>query len=348
MKERPMLFNGEMVRAVLDGRKTQTRRVCKKAHSKHDGPADAVHLDGAGTGWIAWWGKGPHSAEFTVRAYPGADGFPCPYGVPGDRLWPAMEIPSLGRNYCADTFGTIWSRARDGVTWRRLKGSPTSKGYLCVTPAVDGTYKTRLVHRLVAEAFYEYEPRGLKQVRHLDGSKLNNAPENLDWGTQQDNWSDRLVHGRGVGENHHSAKLTSAQADEIRKSDSSQKYLSAQYKVSQATVWGIKNGCCWCENPKSRPPNMPRWASRITLEVVSVRVERVKDIHPADCLAEGTEFTSSAYGSWFSGDWESFCEHEEEAVRHDFSVLWDSINAKRGYSWDTNPWVWVVEFKVIK
>lgn len=65
---------------------------------------------------------------------------------------------------------------------------------------------------------------------------------------------------------------------------------------------------------------LPRWASRITLEVVSVRVERVQSIAALDAAAEGTTHSG-------------------------FRLLWDSLNAKRGYGWDANPWVWRIEFR---
>ena len=73
---------------------------------------------------------------------------------------------------------------------------------------------------------------------------------------------------------------------------------------------------------------MPRWASRINLEVVSVRVERVQDITEDDAMAEGVGRTAGYMGH-----------------RMCFKTLWDSINFKRGYGWDLNPLVWVVEFK---
>lgn len=75
--------------------------------------------------------------------------------------------------------------------------------------------------------------------------------------------------------------------------------------------------------------HMPGWASRIQLEVLSVKVETVQDITDEDIVAEG----GFVYGS---GAWEWFIP------------LWNSINEKRGFGWDTNPWVWVVEFKVIE
>ena len=83
--------------------------------------------------------------------------------------------------------------------------------------------------------------------------------------------------------------------------------------------------------PKKWRPSifMPRWASRITLEVVSVKVERVQDITTNDAMSEGVDTSKHVMG-----------DHCPEFMR-----LWDSMNAKRGYGWDVNPWVWVVEFR---
>ncbi len=326
MTERPILFNGDMVRALLDGSKTMTRRVVKPQPTPYerDGVPERFY-----TGWEWPYAKGQSMVDVREAACLG------PYGRPGDRLIPAMEIPSLGRNYCADTHGRIWSRARDGQTWRILKGSPTSKGYLSVTPAVDGRYKTRLVHRLVAEAYYGYEALGLKQVRHLDSDQLNNEPDNLDWGTQQDNWSDRLVNGVSLGEDHHAAKLTADDAAKIRQSDLAQRTLAAVHDVAQSTIWGIRNHKTWVKNPVATPPNCPRWASRITLEVTEVRAERVQDTSAEDIAAEGV--TPVAHGT-DPGD-------AEDALQWAFELLWNSINQKRGFGWDTNPWVWCVTFK---
>jgi len=78
---------------------------------------------------------------------------------------------------------------------------------------------------------------------------------------------------------------------------------------------------------------MPRWASRITLEIVNVRVERVRDISEEDAWSEGV---GGGQLSRFDID-----------GRILFKSTWNSINAKRGYGWDANPWVWVIEFKRI-
>jgi hypothetical protein len=80
---------------------------------------------------------------------------------------------------------------------------------------------------------------------------------------------------------------------------------------------------------------MPRWASRITLEIVNVRVERIQDISGDQCTLEGIQVA-----------WSDPNNSLQEKMA--FKALWDSINAKRGYSWEVNPWVWVIEFKRLK
>lgn len=75
---------------------------------------------------------------------------------------------------------------------------------------------------------------------------------------------------------------------------------------------------------------MPRWASRITLEVTGVRVERVQDISRDDMVAEGVEPEPTHGGVAYSVA--------------PFADLWDETNGKRA-PWESNPWVWVVEFR---
>ena len=103
---------------------------------------------------------------------------------------------------------------------------------------------------------------------------------------------------------------------------------------------------------KRRPSiHMPRWASRILLEITAVRVDRLQDISEADAVAEGCRpdaglhgdddmavyFTSQA----FDNAAVRICATPMPVVR--YAVLWKSINGAG--SWAANPWVWVVEFK---
>ena len=78
MKERPILFSGPMVRAILEGRKTQTRRIVKvRGGLEYIGPKGCEHEPDS-------WGY-PHPCDDGYLTL--ADGIKCPYGKPGDRLW---------------------------------------------------------------------------------------------------------------------------------------------------------------------------------------------------------------------------------------------------------------------
>jgi len=332
MKSSPILFSTPMVQAILADKKTQTRRGITKHRSGPCQSALKKDLD---------WNSGliyinnPFGIKLLSKIDSTVHRVLPPYEV-GDQLVPAVNIPSLGRMYCVDVFGRIWSRARNGRDWRILKGSPTDRGYLCVTPAVNGKYKTRLVHRLVTEAFYGISGNK-QQVRHLDGNQLNNAPENLDYGSQQDNWTDRKVHGGGIGEKHHAAKLATQDVQNIRSSQESQRSLARKYNVSQSLIWGIKNNTIWKSDYRANSPNIPRKFSRITLEVTGVRAERLLEITEEDAMAEGVSLPfrgEAAPRQKFPGPVELFRE------------LWEKINGSG--SWEANPWVWKISFKRIK
>lgn len=198
MKERGLIFNGEMVRAILDGRKTQTRRIMKNqpAGDFPQTPALIRNVVGAG---FQWYG---HYGESGI--------FNCPFGAVGDRIW-----------------------VRE--TWAEAGASaPDLKLYRANYP--------------------EHVP-----------THYENVPP----------------------------------ADEIR----------------------------WTPSI-----HMPRWASRLTLEITGVRVERLRDLNEEDAKSEGITPPS---GGVLPG-WE---------YRINFRELWMSIYG--AYNWEANPWVWVIEFKVV-
>jgi len=75
-----------------------------------------------------------------------------------------------------------------------------------------------------------------------------------------------------------------------------------------------------------------REASRIFLEIDEVRIERIQDITGNDVKSEGVEFPDATFIEKVGDRWNTF------------QTLWDSINSKRGFGWDKNPYVWVVKF----
>jgi hypothetical protein len=95
---------------------------------------------------------------------------------------------------------------------------------------------------------------------------------------------------------------------------------------------------------------MPRWASRITLEVTGVRVERLQDISEEDALAEGIEpprcplCNYTLFDCQIHMDHHLCCKTEPASAIPVFAGTWDEINGKRA-PWESNPWVWVVEFR---
>jgi hypothetical protein len=203
MKERPILFSGEMVRAILKGRKTQTRRVAK--FPKPIKPMKVISDFFKGRLCLSAWYGGRDDSSVITRF--------CPYGVPGDRLW-------------------------------------------------------------VREAF---------------------------WNSRGD--------------------------------DSMPTYYKADQHDLLPGIRGYHDG------PWKPSIHMPRWASRITLEITEIRAERIQEISPADCIAEGIGmFEDFKSRPALSGD---------EKIKNTFRGLWDSINKKRGYRWGTNPWVWALTFKRI-
>jgi hypothetical protein len=109
------------------------------------------------------------------------------------------------------------------------------------------------------------------------------------------------------------------------------------YKADSAYDYERENGKVYSDEQKAwypyrwrSPFHMPRRLSRITLEITGVRVERLQAISEADAMAEGMDAKP---------------EPDLSLNRGRFALLWESINGPG--SWDANPWVWVIEFKLL-
>lgn len=105
--------------------------------------------------------------------------------------------------------------------------------------------------------------------------------------------------------------------------DGNENPMKTFYRADGHIYWEVDGE--WCNTPWKPSIHMPRWASRITLEITNVRVELLQDISTSDCIAEGIKYSPDVNPS------------------QEFQELWDSIYK----NWDLNPWVWVIEFKRI-
>lgn len=150
-----------------------------------------------------------------------------------------------------------------------------------------------------------------------------------------------------------------------------QEYKGIQYKAEETRPENVKDGLSIWIMPEARnmavSPHwrpsifMPRWASRITLEITGIRVDRLQDITEEDAEKEGMPDDypiPSVYcpichggGTFGTNDRRTLghididCPYCDTAKKR-FKNLWDSINGRKpGKTWNDNPWVWVIEFK---
>lgn len=140
--------------------------------------------------------------------------------------------------------------------------------------------------------------------------------------------------------------------------DSSQPYFSCPFGYADDRLWVRETFSAMGDKTRHAVPifyradrpndnggwtpsiHMPRWASRITLQITNVRVERLNEISQRDAMAEGAppshpiiDKVSREFGYQdFSRSW--------------YAQLWEQINGAG--SWAANPWVWVIEFEVLK
>ena len=135
-----------------------------------------------------------------------------------------------------------------------------------------------------------------------------------------------------------------------------------------ASIFGQQDNYTWPvgESPLRWRPSihMPRWASRLVLEITDVHVERVQDISNEDAFAEGVQIPVTEEGGLcidltskhrptqymenqvYKGNEVPFT-NEYMTMRPHFAALWDSVATKPSFRWEHNPWVWVVKFKLL-
>ncbi len=282
--ERPILFSGPMVHAILNGSKTMTRRIVK--------PQPSIE------------GQVPHLAR-------------CPYGVPGDGAR-FGERPPPGDGFYFVTWEPgdeeqrvylrrgkredAYDREVDLWTWGRDERDDPEAVTLDVADPLAIRWRAPGDRLWVRETFYcDHAFAG-------DYSDPGHVGEPSSREQQEAEWRD-AVYYRADGEPDFEAP-------------------------DGPTPW--------------KPSiHMPRWASRIDLEVTAVRVERLQDITEEDALAEGLRplreqgLRTIGQPGWQWGDGQG------EGARDAFSVLWDDINGKKA-PWAANPWVWVVSFKRVR
>lgn len=170
-------------------------------------------------------------------------------------VWRDIPGRHMG-HYQASSKGRIRSLDRETVdsigrrrsfAGRIRRQTLNADGYAQVGLSVRGQYKTCQIHRLIAAAWHGSSEL---QIRHLDGDKLNNRPENLKHGTAQENAADRQKHGRTArGESNGRACLSAAQVMEIRQIHAaggrSLRSISMDYGVTHRTVSRLIRGITW-------------------------------------------------------------------------------------------------------
>lgn len=126
---------------------------------------------------------------------------------------------------------------------RVLSSFKAGRGYLQVNL---GRTRREYVHRLVAEAFSGPTPHCDAEVNHIDGNKLNNNADNLEWCSRSENQQHKVrVLQVGVGDAHSNAKITNDQAREIMDSKESSKAISSRFGIAVGIVYKIRRRDRW-------------------------------------------------------------------------------------------------------
>ena len=112
-------------------------------------------------------------------------------------------------------------------------------------------------------------------------------------------------------------------------------------KPMYRATWKNPDGIKW------KPSiHMPRWASRITLEITDIRIEQVQEITEHEAIKEGV--LDHRFNGYESISEEEIRELLNGSPKVAFRCLWDSLYEKKGLGWNANPWVWVLTFRRVE
>jgi hypothetical protein len=170
-----------------------------------------------------------------------------------------QNVPSLANAYVSDA-GDVFTRDRRVTNVLNPRKPYLGRvGYYVVQlPDKEKNATPRYIHRMVAEAFLPPQEAD-HEVRHLDGTRTNNAASNLAWGTRRDNVHDAIRHGtHRRGQDAGAAKLNNEDVEVIRyllKRGASCYAIARVFSVVQSTISDIRDGHTWSHT--SNAPHSP-------------------------------------------------------------------------------------------
>ena len=383
MKERPILFSASMVRAILEGRKTQTRRVIKP-QPWEEYSAESIKCEHYAPCIVDKYGEMDAGPEiFGAYSTDGEWGVRCPYGQPGDQLWLRYNF-TCGHSLAAENIGLFYGLTDDsimvfhnnGKTITTCEWYPAKADTNCSKSGLYGRVGRADILSDKIQRLWSEGIRGLVSAKGFDveqgipeylimpqkqkGNKIGSSIglHGFSWdaafaviaGAPPERESKRQQTGK--------SKMGVAKGELDGQKGPWERECRGETSHVKADGYGI--GTCCMGNPKGvmqsatcsrdlgtvagwhlchlqtalicKPSiHMPRWASRITLEITGIRVERLQDITNNDALDEGTPDLRTIENRW--------------DMRRCFQELWEQINGAG--SWSENPWVWVIGFKKV-
>lgn len=369
MKERPILFSGGMVRAILDGRKTQTRRIVKDIHSVYsltDNRIYGIFTENTkedisnGRSNAGGWDPSKVNSDFSERRLQGRFGWSYLLTDEIQRLWTQgiRGLVSVTRSRQREGLQNDISLTREQ---EGLEECPQTGLYGVSRFAPKQNRSSETSGRESAEQPTEQPNMGISRGK-LDGSESSWA-RNRGGETPAGEVDKRGVPTFTMGNKDWAVQPTSSCPCSTNVPGWHFSYSRWQTGIC---LW-VRESFWGCDMPgygdvpcvvyddehtgKDYHPAMPRPyarkfgripsihmpkdCSRITLEITNIRVERLQEISPSDAISEGI-------CTCVNDGRDRYTKFDAVAA---YRILWESINSKRGFGWDVDPWVWVIEFK---